>query len=997
MEEKNNGVDRSSENKAKEINATELLRQLKENIKLNPVTTAELEDSFSAPVSKGENESGASEKKDELEQEFLDQSVKQDLSDEEASKGQRFKISKRKKANIDTLAEDEGAVLEEKTVTVKPEYKSFVKHHDEPVDVNDLLKKYLSEDDYNVLRKIDVASDEPIRPAPEKEEPSLDIPSEKDEVKAEPSSLLEQAAAVSAAPSAGKAFGFVKNAANFSEEEEITDEELKSASMEFEDEQQEIVAAEAIAEDTDVYEEEAIAEADSELDEIFDQPTGEFAKGSEAEAAAEIATEAEVEDESESFSSKLSGKFGAFRSKFKKKEKNAPQIDEEAFEQAKAELEEEFTDDGLTLEEKIKNAEDYASTMEQTKAVPKPEIDEIDKNIMIALGMEEELEKTVGIDAVNEIYRELDRQGEGISDSGENIQDSKDAKEFTSMTQTKQFFKQYKKTYRMSLLKMALAVVFTIALFFYENISVMGGALPAAFSPKFYPVVYAMVSLQILVLCAALIWRELYEGVRAIINRRPIPESITVVMLLGTLIYHVIICAVPSFTYDAKLYNFPAALCVLLTLVYEFMNLKREIFSFNIVASKRVKYAIGRVKFGEDELEKEAFSEFLPANPSIFKVNKANFINGFFKRSRANTNNKPIIGILILASAALSVVLGIVGFWYSKSMNTALIFAYAAFMISLPFSAFLTYSYPFYRASKEAYTLDSAIIGESSLDEYSSASAISFDDKDVFPSYGVKVKSVKVYGLNRIDHVIYYAGSMFRHVGGPLADVFEGATRDIGHSDDVELLEVDDSGLEAIIDDTHIYIGTADYLRRKEFEPVMDEDDADIENDGETSIMHMVVNEEVTAKFYVSYIIDPDFEAILKHLYKSGMCVGIKTFDPNIDNRMLSTKIKISKYPVKILKCRGSEDFSETRESIDSGVVSKNSAKTLLQTLSLCDRVNYMTKTNLVVKIFAMIVSVVLLGFVLVLGHSANLPSVYVALYQLFWILPMAVIAKLFI
>ena len=65
MEEKNNGVDRSSENTAKEINATELLRQLKENIKLNPVTTNELEDSFSVA-----GEDTAVEKNEEAEMEF---------------------------------------------------------------------------------------------------------------------------------------------------------------------------------------------------------------------------------------------------------------------------------------------------------------------------------------------------------------------------------------------------------------------------------------------------------------------------------------------------------------------------------------------------------------------------------------------------------------------------------------------------------------------------------------------------------------------------------------------------------------------------------------------------------------------------------------------------------------------------------------------------------------------------------------------------------------
>lgn len=86
----------------------------------------------------------------------------------------------------------------------------------------------------------------------------------------------------------------------------------------------------------------------------------------------------------------------------------------------------------------------------------------------------------------------------------------------------------------------------------------------------------------------------------------------------------------------------------------------------------------------------------------------------------------------------------------------------------------------------------------------------------------------------------------------------------------------------------------------------------------------------------MQYTIDSEFEKILEQLYKTGMCVGIKSFDPNIDDVLLAKKVKAMKYPVKVIRSKTVEDIPHTFERCDSGIVSKRSVKDLLRTVTLC-------------------------------------------------------------
>jgi len=176
--------------------------------------------------------------------------------------------------------------------------------------------------------------------------------------------------------------------------------------------------------------------------------------------------------------------------------------------------------------------------------------------------------------------------------------------------------------------------------------------------------------------------------------------------------------------------------------------------------------------------------------------------------------------------------------------------------------------------------------------------------------------------------------------------------------------------------------------------PVSDPDDEEIEGGGDLNIMYLVCDDEVVAKLYIRYRIDPEFEVTLKNLYRSGICVGIKTVDPNINDAMLSTRIRLSKYPVRVLKY---SDITESRhgsDRTDSGIVSKKSAKALLRTFTLCDKVKHVTRTNLVVNIITMVVGLILSLAVALLGSIAGISSVYVALFQLFWLVPVYLMSR---
>lgn len=622
------------------------------------------------------------------------------------------------------------------------------------------------------------------------------------------------------------------------------------------------------------------------------------------------------------------------------------------------------------------------------------EFDETDAKLMVAFGMDDELAETIGIDRANELGESMERSAEPQKPKKKFTffqKEEAQKEEYVDPSQTKEIFAEYRRSYYSVLLRLCGCVLLLLFTFFLENCNFFGTALHA----EAFPAVHVLVDLQALVLGCALIYRSLLRGLRDLFKGKPGPESMTLVLIVITAVYHVF--AVIWGSTELRMYNFPVILCIGLNLLYEYLNTKREIFTLNIIASKRPKYVAQRIDAEEAELETEGFRDCLPQNPTIFRVRKTNFVDHFRARNEQKTKFRSVISVILPAAMIASLLFFILGWVVSKSFTTGWITSYQTLLLVMPFTVFLTWALPLCKASKEAYGVHGALVGEEAVTEYNGASAISFEDKEVFPSYGVKVKSVKVYGESRIDRVLYNLASVFSVIGGPLAGVLENTTRDMGHSEQVEIEEIRENGLCAVVDGCRLHVGKAAYLYDIGVPPVVDADDAAAEQDPESCIMYLVSEGEVSAKVYVQYVMDPDFEFVVRQMYKIGVCVGIKTFDPNIDDEMISANIRTGKFPVRILKCNSADQAQTTSDHMDSGVVSKTGAKSLLQTLSLCDRIVNAIKTNIAVKVFSMVLGLVLMGILMAFGVVGSVASVYLALYQIFWIVPTVAITRILI
>ena len=221
------------------------------------------------------------------------------------------------------------------------------------------------------------------------------------------------------------------------------------------------------------------------------------------------------------------------------------------------------------------------------------EFDAVDVNLMIAFGMEDKLKDAIGEEETEKVSQQVEEDAKTMTSTDifkAVSEEVKPVQEFTDYSQAKGIFAKYKARYRALLLKLAASVLLTVLLFFFENITALGGALPKGISPDYYPVVNIMVGLQLSLFTYALVWGQMKRGVAAMLRGQLIPESATAFIVAISLLYQVFIAVFCRVNYIT--YNFPVSLCLFFSLAYEFMNLKREMYSFNIVASKKMKYAL---------------------------------------------------------------------------------------------------------------------------------------------------------------------------------------------------------------------------------------------------------------------------------------------------------------------------------------------------------------------------------------------------------------------
>lgn len=624
------------------------------------------------------------------------------------------------------------------------------------------------------------------------------------------------------------------------------------------------------------------------------------------------------------------------------------------------------------------------------------QIDSTDMNLMIAFGLDSEGDKKA--DKAKELGDRLEAKQQ--SHDAKKVQ--LDRPEFVDKSQTPKIRKEFKYRGISLWMKFGLCLIFTVLLMLFENIEVLTKLFTGspkqfggAFDPAVYPTVYIMVSLQLMLLACLCAYEQIANGFKYLFRGVPKPESMLSILTVIGILYSVVLVRVNSG--EPVMFNFMVALTALFTLIYAIYNHKREVLNFRIVGNKKPKHIVRRLMDEESEGEARAFEDNDEVC-DVMKIEKTDFIDGFFGRlTKPDPATTRFMVALLSAVGAIAVIFGILMNFRGGEADAVLGTVYAALLIVAPLSIYLTFSYPFYRANVAAKEYDSAIIGDSSLEEYSNASIISFDDKNVFPSYSVKVQNIRIYNNARVDRVFYYAASVFAYAGGPLQDVFEFATLEMGHSANVKIFDTEAGFLATQVDGVNIFFGNSEALKNHGFEIDADAEEDDMDLSDELSVMYMFREKKLVAKMYIQYVMDADIDLILKQFSGSGLYVCVRTFDPNIDERMIARKLNMKRMPLKIVRYASAEEVTSYEEKVDSGLVTCGSPKSLLQVISYCEKVLRTRKTNVALGVLSVLIGTGILTLLLLSNSMGLLNSLYIAIYQLIWMIPLSISSRMFI
>ncbi|MBQ9748242.1 MAG: hypothetical protein IJV98_05605 [Clostridia bacterium] len=564
--------------------------------------------------------------------------------------------------------------------------------------------------------------------------------------------------------------------------------------------------------------------------------------------------------------------------------------------------------------------------------------------------------------------------------------------EYEDASQNASIFAVFKSKYTMEKARLALAAAFALLLGLLENVS----AIADIFGNN---VNVIAVDWVLAFICAALVFDRIIQAAKDLLRLELTADTVTLAAFVLSVITTGITLFVAPVSGRVYLYNFPFAICVLLTILSAFITLRRDVYSFKIVSSHQPKRSLVPSNEGVNAPEGMYFDGYLGEQERVSTVREADFVHSFFAHRAEKTKQRLLLRIFIPVCLLFSVLFFLVSLLVMDyTLTESLGAMYAAFMMGAPVIAFIAYTYPLYLASRRAYGYHSAIIGDKTHENYEDTAIVAFRDEDAFPVGRAKVKSLKLYADRKIESVMYYASSVYDKLGGPLASVFRQATLNGVISKNVELVEVSCGGVSAMVDGKNIVVGCPEYMEEQCFEIMPDEGDEEHTGNTNKRILYLACDQIVIAKFYVRYTTTADFLYMASRLANMGVGTSIRTADPCIDDGLLAANnLSPEKYPVRVVKGVLPEKAKGDISAKDGGIVSIGTTKELVSTFLLCDRIENVKKIGFILKAVATVLGIAVMLLLLFTGHVTGLLSVFPALYQLFWLIPILIVSRIYI
>ena len=563
--------------------------------------------------------------------------------------------------------------------------------------------------------------------------------------------------------------------------------------------------------------------------------------------------------------------------------------------------------------------------------------------------------------------------------------------EYTDRVQGAALFADFRKSAVIATISVVLSLLATVVCVWFELGHGAGLPFSGMMMPGRYGRVYAMICLQVLALAVFFNLDGLSRGFRKLSLKRPAPEAVAAVSVSVCALHTVYTAAAAYEASSYKTYCFAGCFILFVLSVNTFVKAYTRFKSFAMVLSKKPKLATKNLDHLAEEFS--AFDKYLSEDSEVLAVTKTASVSDFVKRTYTVPSALRSCNAFMYAMLVFGLVAAFAGvFFLNKSPYEAISGGLLIYLFSAPVGMLLATALPYFVSSMKASALHAAILGEAAGDFLDNAAVLSFDDTEVFPPKTVKITNIKTYNEHRIDKIVVYMTAIFNKIGGPLSYVFASSLQEVpADVGEIMVHETSADGLHLKVGEDDVLVGTSAYLRMFDIEtPVDAVDETEIRS--LTSILFLVCNNEIAAKFYIRYSFNRRFEPVLRGIYDAGICCGIRTFDPGVDDQLVAGNLKETNYPIHVIR-KDIKEIGHVEESLSSSVISLSSIHNYLKAFLLVDRLNGLYRTAKVLSIIGALVGLALSAFFFVTGGTLAASSLL--LFQIFWLLPPAIFSFL--
>ncbi len=576
-----------------------------------------------------------------------------------------------------------------------------------------------------------------------------------------------------------------------------------------------------------------------------------------------------------------------------------------------------------------------------------------------------------------------------------------EGKEYMSHGQAAAIKNTYARNRFSMLIRLGGTLLFAILLFVYDAFGKsFGGALDATV----YPVVNIMISLQLLLIAAAFSFKQIIAGINGIFKAEPIVHSVSATALALTVLYDIVIAIVAPETFT--LYNFPAAICLLLSVLHDYLVLERETYVFDRLSSWQSVATLERVDAADlaAELGEGRVGETENRIGQAFRLRRGEFAENYFRHINRRHPLTKILNFIIAPVIALSLVIFIISLASEKTALEAFNIMLTVNLFALPSFMLISMSYPFYILVSKNLNADSVIFSESDVSEYKKVDTVVFEEADLFDDSSLTINRISVCDKNRMQDVFDImcgVSALYDRIGGRIASAFRDSTAEGDIPTDISVVSVDDGGFEGYAGGRYYTVGSDAYLTSKGISVMRYYDDKYIASNPGGVVLHIAVDGIEVFKLYLTYRISDNMLSVINELAEAKTRIIMRTVDPNI-NLDLILRILTSTFDGKLTLVRKPYDENAEAASlrdestVEGGVlVNGEVPEAILDVVKACKLYGAYSKLNFNTSVILFGVGALLSVFLGIIGALAGISSLYIVLFQIISVIPSVILSNL--